>query len=101
MKKYLLISVVLGLAACAKPPMQPSAIPLDNQAVVDYQQRVANGKAVKKVKLAEEAPQPLNQSDRTPKVKTITTQPVIYPSIGIGYHRGWGHIHHRHPRYYW
>jgi hypothetical protein len=94
MKKIIAISAALVLTACAKPAQHyQSNIPLDMQAVHEYEQRVANGKTAPKAKVMPEAPQPLNQSDRAPKVRHTST-PIIYPSIGIGYHHGWRH-HHR------
>ncbi|WP_150539535.1 hypothetical protein [Actinobacillus vicugnae] len=97
MKRLTFIALSLVVAACATPPQQ-SSVPLDMKTVAEYQQRVASGNTVsakQKQRVAQqvEADEPLNQSDKRPKVvRQVVREPVIYPSIGIGY----GYHRHRH-----
>lgn len=98
MKKLLLCALPLAITACSTP-VQQSTVPIDMQAVQEYQQRVASGNTVsvqQKQRVAQqvEPDEPLNQSDRRPKVRQV--QPVIYPSIGVGYYHGKGHFHRHH-----
>lgn len=65
---------------------------MDMQAVSDYQQRVMTKQTVNSNDKNDE---PLNQSDRRSKSTTSpVVRPVIYPSIGVGYHHGWGRYRH-------
>ncbi|WGE51169.1 hypothetical protein NYR68_01915 [Actinobacillus equuli subsp. haemolyticus] len=98
MKKVMLLALSFATAACSAPEQQ-STVPMDMQAVAEYQQRVASGNTVsekQKQRVAQqvEPDEPLNQSDKRPKVvRQVVREPVIYPSIGIGY--GY-HRHHHH-----
>lgn len=93
MKKLLLCLAPLGVAACSTP-VQQSTVPMDMKTVYEYQQRVASGNTVDRN--AKPDNEPLNQSDKHPRARyaPVVQQPVIYPSVGIGYYRGWGHHHH-------
>ncbi|EFX91421.1 Uncharacterised protein [Actinobacillus ureae] len=97
MKKVMLLALPFVVAACSAPEQQ-STVPMDMQAVAEYQQRVASGNTVsekQKRRVAQqiEPDEPLNQSDKRPKVvRQVVRDPVIYPSIGIGY----GYHRHRH-----
>ncbi|WGE69673.1 hypothetical protein NYR78_01685 [Actinobacillus equuli subsp. haemolyticus] len=97
MKKVMLLALPFVAAACSAPEQQ-STVPMDMQAVAEYQQRVASGNTVsekQKQRVAQqiESDEPLNQSDKRPKVvRQVVREPVIYPSIGIGY----GYHRHRH-----
>ncbi|WGE42588.1 hypothetical protein NYR75_01625 [Actinobacillus equuli subsp. haemolyticus] len=97
MKKVMLLALPFVAAACSAPEQQ-STVPMDMQAVAEYQQRVASGNTVsekQKQRVAQqiELDEPLNQSDKRPKVvRQVVREPVIYPSIGIGY----GYHRHRH-----
>lgn len=94
MKKIIIVGALSAfLMACSSKPVQQSNIPLDMQAVQDYQQRVATGNTVDR-KAVKEDNQELNQSDKYPKRVYQQVQPVIYPSIGVG--MGYGHYRHRH-----
>lgn len=90
MKKIILVTLSVALAACSAP-VQQSTVPMDMQAVHDYQQRVITKQTVdKNAKPNNEA---LNQSDRRSKSNGSFVRPVIYPSVGVGYHHGWRHRH--------
>ncbi|WGE35026.1 hypothetical protein NYR62_05140 [Actinobacillus genomosp. 1] len=97
MKKLVLLTLPWVVVACSTP-VQQSTVPMDMQAVAEYQQRVASGNTVseqQKQRVAQqvEPDEPLNQSDKRPKVvRQVVREPVIYPSIGIGY----GYHRHRH-----
>lgn len=94
MKKLMLLALSLVTVACSAPEQQ-STVPMDMQAVAEYQQRVTSGNTVsekQKQRVAQqiEPDEPLNQSDKRPKVvRQVVREPVIYPSIdvGYGYHR--------------
>lgn len=98
MKNVILLMLPFAVAACSAPEQQ-SRIPLDMKTVEAYQQRVTSGNTVsekQKQRVAQhlEVDEPLNQSDKRPKViRQVVREPIIYPSIGIdyGYHR---HRHH-------
>ncbi|VEI44842.1 Uncharacterised protein [Actinobacillus equuli] len=96
-EKVMLLALPFVAAACSAPEQQ-STVPMDMQAVAEYQQRVASGNTVsekQKQRVAQqiEPDEPLNQSDKRPKVvRQVVREPVIYPSIGIGY----GYHRHRH-----
>lgn len=90
MKKFLFI-LATAITACSTPT-QKSSVPMDMQAVSDYQQRVMTKQTVNSNDKNDE---PLNQSDRRSKSTTSpVVRPVIYPSIGVGYHHGWGRYRH-------
>lgn len=97
MKKVMLLTLFFVAAACSAPEQQ-STVPMDIKAVAEYQQRVASGNTVsekQKQRVAQqiEPDEPLNQSDKHPKVvRQVVREPVIYPNIGIGY----GYHRHRH-----
>ncbi|WGE32342.1 hypothetical protein NYR60_01620 [Actinobacillus genomosp. 2] len=94
MKKLVLLILPLLVTACSTP-VQQSTVPMDMQAVAEYQQRVASGNTVsekQKQRVAQqiEPDEPLNQSDkRRSNTKVIHHYPRVYPSVG--YH--WGHRH--------
>ena len=98
MNKLVLLALPLAITACSTP-VQQSTVPMDMQAVAEYQQRVASGNTVsekQKQRVAQqvESDEPLNQSDKRPKVvRQVVREPVVYPSIGVGY--GY-HRHHHH-----
>lgn len=83
MKKLLLLCAPMVLAACAQP-VQTSSVPMDMQAVADYNQRVATGNTVNTKQKKDEWE--LNASDRQPKTKIyVYPQPYIYPRVHLGY----------------
>ncbi|MDD0823613.1 hypothetical protein PTQ27_03875 [Mannheimia sp. AT1] len=90
MKKLLLMTLPLVITACSTPT-QKSTVPMDMQAVADYQQRVITKQTVNPNDKNDE---PLNQSDKRSKSTATPIRPVIYPSIGVGYHHGWGRYRH-------
>lgn len=91
MKKFLFLILATAITACSTPT-QKSSVPMDMQAVSDYQQRVMTKQTVNSNDKNDE---PLNQSDRRSKSTTSpVVRPVIYPSIGVGYHHGWGRYRH-------
>ena len=99
MKKWALLSLSLAVAACSTP-VQQSTVPMDMQAVQDYQQRIITKQTVDK--RANQQDEALNQSDRRSKSTAYPVRPVIYPSIGVGYHHGryrYGNYHRYHD--YW
>lgn len=89
MKKLVLIAMALGIVACSNP-VQQSSVPMDMQAVQEYQQRVSNARTNQQAIQNEHWD--LNQSDR--RVKVVVEHPRVYPSVHYGYY-GWGK-HHRH-----
>lgn len=92
MKKLILIALPTLLAACSTP-VQQSSVPMDMQAVADYQHRVATKQTVNPNEKPND--EPLNQSDKRAKsTVTQSVRPVIYPSIGVGYHHGFGRYRH-------
>lgn len=94
MKKFVLTAMVLGITACSTP-VQQSTVPMDMQAVQEYQQRVSNSSANRQASTAKNEHWELNQSDNKPKV-VVVQQPRVYPSIHYGY--GWGRHHRHHSR---
>lgn len=82
MKKMILCTMSVLLAACSSP-VQQSSVPMDMAAVQEYQQRVASGKTNTQAEHWE-----LDQSDKRPKVVVVERRPRMYPSIHYGY--GWG-----------
>lgn len=92
MKKLILIALPTLLAACSTP-VQQSSVPMDMQAVADYQHLVATKQTVNPNEKPND--EPLNQSDKRAKsTVTQSVRPVIYPSIGVGYHHGFGRYRH-------
>lgn len=87
MKKLILLGLSVVLSACSTPQQQ-STVPMDMQAVQDYHQRVTTKQTVDKD--MKQNDEPLNQSDKRLKSMGYSINPVIYPSIGVGYHQGWG-----------
>ncbi|EXI63017.1 hypothetical protein A6B39_02460 [Mannheimia granulomatis] len=86
MKKLILITLPAMLTACSTP-VQQSSVPMDMQAVADYQQRIISKQTVNPNEKPND--EPLNQSDKRAKsTATQIVRPVIYPSIG--YHHGFG-----------
>ncbi|QNS15003.1 hypothetical protein [Mannheimia bovis] len=88
MKKIMLLVSSIVITACSTPTQQ-STVPMDMQAVHDYQQRILTKQTVDKN--AQPNNEALNQSDRCSKSTIYPIRPVIYPSIGAGYHHGWRH----------
>ncbi|MEG9475075.1 hypothetical protein QMO40_09805 [Mannheimia bovis] len=88
MKKIMLLVSSIVITACSTPAQQ-STVPMDMQAVHDYQQRILTKQTVDKN--AQPNNEALNQSDRRSKSTIYPIRPVIYPSIGVGYHHGWRH----------
>lgn len=84
MKKFVLCFAPFVLAACSAPEQQ-SSVPMDMQAVQDYQYRVSTGKTIDKNNPSNN--EPLNQSDSRPKTIYVPTAPRIYPSVGYGWSR--------------
>lgn len=84
MKKLLLTLAPFALVACSAPEQQ-SSVPMDMQAVQDYQYRVSTGKTIDKNNPATN--EALNQSDNRPKVVAVPVAPRIYPSVGYGWSR--------------
>ncbi|MDH2999020.1 hypothetical protein A1D22_03980 [Pasteurellaceae bacterium LFhippo2] len=90
MKKIVLCAVPVVLAACSSP-VQQSTVPMDSQAVQEYNQRIASSasnKANAQNRTQKEGEWQLNQSDNKPKVVHVHTRPRVYPSVHYGY--GWG-----------
>ncbi|MFA9488648.1 MULTISPECIES: hypothetical protein [unclassified Mannheimia] len=85
MKKLILLVSSVAITACSTP-VQQSTVPMDMQAVHDYQQRILTKQTVDKN--AQPGNEALNQSDRRSKSTASPIRPVIYPSIGVGYHHG-------------
>ena len=93
MKKIIVVTMSVALVACSTP-VQQSTVPMDTQAVHDYQQRIISKQTVDKNNKQND--EPLNQSDRRSKSTVVTpVRPVIYPTIGVGYHHGWGGYRYR------
>ncbi|AGI33274.1 TPA: hypothetical protein PXF07_000991 [Mannheimia haemolytica] len=86
MKKLILLGLSVALTACSTPQQQ-STVPMDMQAVQDYHQRVINKQTVDKN--TKQHDEPLNQSDKRSESINLPIHPIIYPSIGVGYHYGW------------
>ncbi|MDC2825307.1 hypothetical protein [Rodentibacter pneumotropicus] len=96
MKKLLMICSALFLVACnSQPPAQQDSGIYDMKTVQEYQARVASGNTVtaeQKARAAKDISDPIkmNASDNRSKVIYQRT-PVIVPSIGFGYYRGYHH----------
>ncbi len=91
MKLLVLGMAAVALGACSTPPQQ-STVPMDMQAVYEYQSRIATTKTGRKT--AQPNDEPMNQSDRYGKERYTRSFPAIHPHIGVGYHHGWGRYHH-------
>ncbi|MCU0107272.1 hypothetical protein E5343_08955 [Rodentibacter caecimuris] len=96
MKKLLITCPILFLVACSSQQVvqQDTGI-YDMKTVQEYQARVASGNTVtaeQKAKAAKDISDPIkmNASDSRQRVIYQRT-PVVVPSIGFGYYRGYHH----------
>lgn len=96
MKKLSMICSALFLAACSSQPstQQDTGI-YDMKTVQEYQAQVASGNTVtaeQKARVTKDISDPIKMNASDSRQKVIYQRaPVIVPSIGFGYYRGYHH----------
>ncbi len=94
MRNYFILGAVCLCAACSSPVENHPQAPLDMQAVQEYNNKVYSGNTVPKdqrVTAPKRVDNPLNQSDKYPRVSqgTARVQPHIGVGVGIGRYDHW------------
>lgn len=100
MRNYFILGITCLCVACSSSVENHPQAPLDMQTVQEYNSKVYSGNTVPKeqrVTTPKRVDNPLNESDKYPRV--IQGQARIQPHIGVGV--GIGRYGRRHHRYHW